>query len=61
MAKNEQMSGEDEEPLIVRLGEKGDDPITANLRRIYDEAAQEPLPDHLLQLLDKLAEAERRR
>ena len=28
--------------------------INENLKRLYQQASDEPLPDHLLQLLDKL-------
>lgn len=38
-----------------------EDPITTELRRLYDDAAAEPLPEHLLRLLERLAEAEAKR
>jgi hypothetical protein len=37
------------------------DPIISELRRLYDGVVDEPLPDHLTQLLRKLDEIERRR
>ena len=37
------------------------DPILDELRNLYDDVAAEPLPDRLLDLLDKLDEAERKR
>lgn len=46
---------------ITEFEESGDDPITAELRKLYDDAVAEPLPDHLLRLLDRLAEAESKR
>ncbi len=36
------------------LSEAVERQINENLKRLYQEAAEEPLPDHLLQLLDKL-------
>jgi hypothetical protein len=36
------------------LSESVERQINENLKRLYQEAAEEPLPDHLLQLLDKL-------
>ena len=38
-----------------------DDRIFSRLRKLYDDVAAEPLPDHLLDLLKKLDEAERKR
>jgi Anti-sigma factor NepR len=32
----------------------GVDPITRNLRRVYDEVAAEPIPDDLKRLLEQL-------
>lgn len=37
------------------------DPILRRLRQVYNDVAEEPLPDRLLDLLTKLDEAERRR
>ncbi|MEL6766725.1 MAG: NepR family anti-sigma factor [Pseudomonadota bacterium] len=37
------------------------DPLLAGVRKLYDDIAAEPLPDHLLDLLDKLDKAERSR
>lgn len=37
------------------------DPVLGQIKRIYDDVAKEPLPDQLVQLLEKLDEAERRR
>ncbi|MEO0959431.1 MAG: NepR family anti-sigma factor [Pseudomonadota bacterium] len=37
------------------------DPLLAGMRKLYDDVASEPLPDHLLDLLDKLDKAERNR
>jgi hypothetical protein len=38
-------------------GDGGDDPITRNLKRVYDDIASEPLPENLLKLLERLDEA----
>lgn len=35
-------------------GTRGDDPITRNLKKVYEEVAAEPIPPHLLELLGKL-------
>lgn len=35
-------------------GVRGDDTITRNLKRVYDEVAAEPIPPHLLELLKQL-------
>ncbi|MEX2519687.1 MAG: NepR family anti-sigma factor [Paracoccaceae bacterium] len=37
------------------------DPLMGRLKSIYDEVSAEPLPNDLLQLLEKLDEAERNR
>jgi hypothetical protein len=43
-------------------GKRGDDFITRNLRKVYEEVAAEPLPDDLMALLNELdvAEAEQK-
>jgi len=38
-------------------GAGGDDPITRNLKRVYEDIASEPLPENLLKLLERLDEA----
>lgn len=35
-------------------GKIGDDPLTRNLKRVYADIAAEPIPDHLLSLLERL-------
>lgn len=46
-------------------GEEGEgpeaDPVLDPLKELYDQVASEPLPDHLMKLLDRLDEAERER
>lgn len=37
------------------------DPILKRLQQVYNDVADEPLPDRLLDLLSKLDEAERNR
>lgn len=37
------------------------DPVFRQLRTLYDDVVNEPLPDELMTLLDKLDEAERKR
>jgi len=37
-------------------GRRGDDFITRNLRKVYEEIAAEPLPDELMALLNQLDE-----
>ncbi|MCL5777523.1 hypothetical protein M1105_11060 [Limibaculum sp. FT325] len=52
------------EPRKARITEfdgTAEDPITVQLRRLYDDAVAEPLPEHLLHLLERLAEAEAKR
>lgn len=39
-------------------GARGDDPITRNLKKVYEQVAAEPIPPHLLELLDKLGSDE---
>lgn len=36
------------------------DPLMGRLKSMFDEVAQEPLPDFMIALLQKLDEAERR-
>ncbi|MEL6266577.1 MAG: NepR family anti-sigma factor [Pseudomonadota bacterium] len=48
-------------PDDQREGELDADPLLARLRTLYDTVAREPLPDHLVTLLEKLDEAERNR
>ena len=44
-----------------RRTSKLDQQIDENLRRVYSDAANEPLPDRFTQLLDQLREQERQR
>lgn len=44
---------------VTRITAAEHDPIAAALRQMYDDAAQEPLPDELTRLLDKLGAAEK--
>ncbi len=37
------------------------DPVLPELKEMYDSVVEEPLPQHLLNLLDKLDEAEKSR
>lgn len=39
-------------------GDGGDDPITRNLKRVYEDIAAEPLPENLLKLLERLDEVD---
>ncbi len=41
-----------------RRNTKVDQQIDENLRRVYSEAAQEPVPDRFTQLLEQLREQE---
>jgi hypothetical protein len=34
----------------------GDDPITRNLKRVYEQVAAEPIPPDLMKLLDQLGD-----
>lgn len=45
---------------VTRITSTDSDPIAAELRKLYDDAAKEPLPDELTRLLDELDAAERR-
>jgi len=42
-------------------GRRGDDPITRNLKRVYEQVKDEPIPPDLLKLLDQLGEGGQRR
>ncbi len=42
-------------------GDEKPDPIMSELKEMYDSIVEEPLPQELLVLLDKLDEAERSR
>jgi hypothetical protein len=45
----------DERPVeYAPAGKVGDDPLTRNLKRVYADIAAEPIPDHLLSLLERL-------
>lgn len=37
-------------------GRRGDDPITRNLKRVYEQVASEPIPPDLMKLLDQLGD-----
>jgi hypothetical protein len=37
-------------------GRRGDDPITRNLKRVYEQVAAEPIPPDLMKLLDQLGD-----
>lgn len=39
-------------------GEGGEDPITRNLKRVYEDIAAEPIPENLLKLLERLDDAD---
>ena len=38
----------------VKNADQKRDPIALGLKRVYDETLQEPLPDELVELLDRL-------
>ena len=46
---------------VTRITASDGDPIASALRQLYDNAAQEPLPDELSKLLDRLDAAEKNR
>ena len=37
-------------------GRRGDDSITRNLKRVYEQVAAEPIPPDLMKLLDQLGD-----
>lgn len=37
-------------------GRRGDDSITRNLKRVYEQVASEPIPPDLMKLLDQLGD-----
>lgn len=37
-------------------GKRGDDAITRNLKRVYEQTAAEPIPPDLMKLLDQLGD-----
>jgi hypothetical protein len=39
---------------FIPSGAAGDDPLTRNLKRVYEEIAAEPIPEGWLKLLDQL-------
>jgi hypothetical protein len=39
---------------FIPAGAPQDDPLTRNLKKVYDEIAAEPLPDEWLHLLEKI-------
>lgn len=51
--ENASLSGTEFKPA----GAGGDDPITRNLKRVYEDIASEPLPENLLKLLERLDDA----
>ncbi|MEM7529998.1 MAG: NepR family anti-sigma factor [Pseudomonadota bacterium] len=61
--KGEEVLKTDEQTEAEAPGEDvlRDDPLMAGIRKMYDDVASEPLPDHLLDLLEKLDKAERNR
>jgi hypothetical protein len=45
----------DDAPMeFTPAGKVGDDPLTRNLKKVYADIAAEPIPEHLLMLLDRL-------
>ncbi len=40
-------------PEFKPAGSPGDDPLTRNLKRVYEQVAAEPVPEHLMKLLDQ--------
>ncbi len=54
-AGSDKVGKPDERPMeYAPAGKVGDDPLTRNLKRVYAEVAAEPIPDHLLSLLERL-------
>jgi len=51
-------ASDDNKPLETRefrpAGASGDDALTRNLKRVYDEVAAEPIPDDWMKILDQL-------
>lgn len=43
-------------PEFNPAGRRGDDLITRNLKRVYEQVAAEPIPPDLMKLLDRLGE-----
>jgi hypothetical protein len=41
-------------PEFAPAGRRGDDLITRNLKRVYEQVAAEPVPPDLMKLLDQL-------
>jgi len=39
---------------FMPAGAAGDDPLTRNLKKVYEEVAAEPIPEEWLKLLDQL-------
>lgn len=54
----EQAGGQRSDKGITRITSEDRDPIACALRRLYDDAAKEPLPDDLSRLLSQLEAAE---
>ena len=43
-------------PEFSPAGRRGDDAITRNLKRVYEQVAAEPIPPDLMKLLDQLGD-----
>jgi hypothetical protein len=43
-------------PEFSPAGRRGDDSITRNLKRVYEQVAAEPIPPDLMKLLDQLGD-----
>lgn len=41
---------------FMPAGRRGDDLITRNLKRVYEQVAAEPIPPDLMKLLDQLGD-----
>ncbi len=55
------MSDSERRPGFQREQDLDGDPIIVELRRFYEGVVDEPLPDNLVELLQKLDEVERGR
>lgn len=62
--ENKSITGPAERPKRKRpaefapAGRRGDDPITRNLKRVYEEVAAEPIPHDIMKLLNQLGDRE---
>lgn len=56
LGQPEERSKKKRPPEFAPAGRRGDDAITRNLKRVYEQVASEPVPPDLMKLLDRLGD-----